>query len=369
MAYIRGTGARLATTLASSRFRWIGRGASFGALMSSVHWIDYVLAFSMIRRRLFTDGFGDAAQVDRVLSGARFEAPPQPIAITWAAPPRIEGNLAIRDGTFSSPTAELPEAARSAHVREILPRTRRPAPEQPMYVVLAASGEEGFTSRMRLFQPMVEAAGIGVLLLENPLYGLRRPPGQKGTAIRTVSEHMLMALGMMDEARSLLAWLAAEGHTRLGVTGFSMGASMAAVVAARWPRPIAAALFGVGRSAVPVFTRGLLSRSINFERLGSGEGGAEEARERLSRYIALTDLDRHPLPRCPAAAVLVGARRDGYVFPDEVQKLHELWTGSEIRWLSTGHAGALVQHSEALRQAAVEAMERLGRATAASLSP
>lgn len=337
--------------------------------MRSVHWIDHVLAFSMIRRRLFTDGFGDVAQLDRGLFGVQSQAPPEPIAITWAAPPRIEGSVAVRDGTFASPVAELPEAARLARVRELLPRARRPTPEQPMYVVLAASGEEGFAARTRLFQPMVEAAGIGALLLENPLYGPRRPPGQKSTAIRTVSEHMLMNLGMMEEGRALLAWLAAEGHSRLGITGFSMGAAMAALVAARWPRPIAAAILGAGRSAVPVFTRGLLSRSIDFARLGRRSGGgAEEARERLGRYIAELDLDRHPLPRCPAAAVIVGARRDGYVSPDEVQKLHDLWRGSELRWLSTGHAGALVQHAEALRRGAVEAMGRLDRAAVGSPS-
>jgi hypothetical protein len=207
--------------------------ASFGALMSSVHWMDHVVAFTMIRRRLFAAGFGDAEQIERLLAPAAFEAPPRPVEIIWAAPSRIEGNLSVRDGTFSSPVAELPEAARIAHVRVLLPRARRPAPEQPMYVVLAASGEEGFSGRTRLLQPMVEAAGIGVLLLENPFYGFRRPPGQKGTAIRTVSDHALMNLGTIAEGRSLLAWLAAEGHARLGITGFSMGAGMAAIVAAR----------------------------------------------------------------------------------------------------------------------------------------
>ena len=61
--------------------------------------------------------------------------------------------------------------------------------------------------------------------------------------------------------------------------------------------------------------------------------------------------------------MIVGARHDGYVSADEVQRLHEHWEGSEVRWLLTGHAGALVRHVEALRRATVEAMERLGRAT------
>ncbi|KYF75553.1 hypothetical protein BE17_16360 [Sorangium cellulosum] len=320
------------------------------------------------RRRLFTEGFGDAAQIAARVSDAWFATPPQPIAVSWAAPPRVVGHHArhaVRHGTFRSPAAGLPEASRIAHMCELSPRVRRPAPDQPMYVMLAASGDEGFATRARLLGPMVESTGIGVLLLENPFYGLRRPPGQRGTALRTFADLMLMSLGMVAEGQALLAWLAANGHTQLGVTGFSMGAAVAALVAARWPKPLAAAILCAGRSAVPVFTRDLLSRSVEFERLGRGAGGAEEARRRVREYVAVLDMDRHPLPQCPSAAVIVGARHDGYVVPDEVERLHALWKGSELRWLPTGHAGALVKHGETLRWAAVEAMARLRRATAA----
>ncbi|WP_437922904.1 alpha/beta hydrolase family protein [Sorangium sp. So ce291] len=275
------------------------------------------------------------------------------------------GNLAVRDGTFPSPLAELPEACRTAHVRELSPRVRRPAPDQPMYVMLAASGDEGFATRTRLLRPMVESTGIGVLLLESPFYGLRRPPGQRGTALRTFADLMLMNMGMLEEGRALLAWLAANGHRQLGITGFSMGGVQAALVAAHWREPLAAAIFCAGRSAVRVFTRELLSRSVEFERLGRDAGGAAEARRQMVEYIELLDIDRHPLPQHPAAAVIVGARYDGYVFPEEVQRLHEHWKGSELKWLLTGHAGALMQHGETLRWAAVEAMVRLRRAIAA----
>ncbi|XYH92653.1 alpha/beta hydrolase family protein [Sorangium sp. So ce1128] len=333
--------------------------------MGSVHWIDHVHALTSMRRRLFHGGFGDAADIASRVSDAWLAASPQPIAVSWAAPPRIAGNLAVRDGTFSSPIAELPGAARTAHVRELLPRARRPAPDRPMYVVLAASGQEGFATRTRLLRPMVESTGIGAILLENPFYGLRRPPWQRGTALRTVGDLVLMNMGMLQEGRSLLAWLAANGHTQLGITGFSMGAAQAALVAARWPEPLAVAICCAGVSSAPAFTRDLLSRSIDFERLGHGEGGAEVARRKLGEYIAMADVDRHPLPRCPEAAVIVGARYDGYVLADEVRRLHELWKGSELRWLPTGHVGALMQHGAALRWAAVEAMARLGRAIAA----
>lgn len=329
--------------------------------MDPVHWLDYILSLAMTRRRLFAGGWGDRAQLDRFAPTLELGARPSPLAITWSPVAGGRGGLVVRDGTFTSPTAGLPDVANRGHVRALLPRRERSMQPRPMYVSLASSGEEGFAVRTRLFGPMVEQSGVGVLLLENPLYGLRRPPGQRGSAVHTVSEHMLMNLGMLEECLGLLETLAQEGHTQLGVTGFSMGGSMAALAAALSPRPVAAAIFSAGRSAVYAFTTGLLSRSIDFELLGRGEGGAAGARSRLARLFGTADLDRHAVPRSPDAAVIVGARRDGYVHSAEVQRLHELWKGSEVRWLDTGHVGTVLQHASALRRAALDAMDRLHR--------
>ncbi|AUX32160.1 MULTISPECIES: alpha/beta hydrolase family protein [Sorangium] len=329
--------------------------------MGSVHWLDYTLSLAMTRRRLFAGGWGEQTLLDRFAPTLELGARPCPLAIAWSPVTTAQGGFLVRDGTFTSPTAGLPDAASRGHVRALLPRRERSMQPRPMYVSLASSGEEGFAVRTRLFGPMVEQSGMGVLLLENPLYGLRRPPGQRGSAIHTVSDHMLMNLGMLEECLCLLETLAQEGHTRLGVTGFSMGGSMAALAAALSPRPLAAAIFSAGRSAVYAFTTGLLSRSIDFERLGRGEGGTTGARSRLARLFATADLDRHAVPRSPDAAVIIGARRDGYVDPGEVQRLHELWKGSEVRWLDTGHVGTVLQHAGALRRASLDAMERLRR--------
>ncbi|WP_394829873.1 alpha/beta hydrolase family protein [Pendulispora albinea] len=326
--------------------------------MLRAHWLDYLLSLVMARRPLFGSGWGDSARLDRFLMGLGLEEPPEPLAIAWS-PSREYRGFVVRDGTFESPIAELPHAAHRGHLRALLPRRQRFARPRAMYVSLAGSGEEGFAVRLRLFGPLVEHFGIGVLLLENPFYGLRRPPGQRGSAIRTVSEHMLMNLAMVKESLGLLESLAEQGHTRLGVTGFSMGGAMAALTAAITPRPVAVAIFCAGRAPKYAFTRGLLTRSIDFEHLGLTEGGREAARGRLRRLFATADLDRHPVPRCPKAAVIVGARHDGYVSPEEVQRLHELWKGSEVRWLDTGHVGAMLRHTVALRRAAVDAIDRL----------
>ncbi|WP_437737542.1 alpha/beta hydrolase family protein [Sorangium sp. So ce1335] len=323
----------------------------------SVHWLDHAAAIQTRRRRLFAGGWGDEGVLERVPAVARFAEPARAAAVTWGRA-RREGPVEVTDGWFASACPGLPPCASTAFVRRIAPAAPERGRRRPVYVALAASGEEGFASRTRLWRPLAAREGIEVILLENAMYGLRRPEGQRATAIRTVAEHLLMNLATVEETRALVEHLAGEGYERIGVVGFSMGGTAAALAAAATARPLAVAIIGAGRSVVPVFTEGMLSISVEFEALG---GAA--ARARLGALFGAADLDRHPTPRRPDAAVIVGARRDGYVFAEQVEELHALWRASELRWLDTGHAGAVVYKREALRRAAVDAMARLGTDT------
>ena len=76
---------------------------------------------------------------------------------------------------------------------------------------------------------------------------------------------------------------------------------------------------------------------------------------------AFTDVSRFPQPRCPRAAVLVGATGDAYIDPDEVLQLHAFLQGSELRWVPGGHVSSFVLHQEAFRKAIVDAFDRLDR--------
>jgi hypothetical protein len=218
----------------------------------------------------------------------------------------------------------------------------RESTDRPVDVVLAASGDVGFRTRSLLWSPIVRSGALSVVLLENALYGERRPVHQVGTNVSTVAEHLAMNVAMVDEARDLLVWLRENGFARRGIAGFSMGGSMAALVAAAsHDDDIAVAIFAAGASAVPIFTEGRLSRSVDFETLSVKEGTVERARERLGAIFAHADLERHPIPHCTDATIIVGGRRDGYVHPRTIDRLGSHWRGSEIRWIDTGHAGAL----------------------------
>jgi dienelactone hydrolase len=320
-----------------------------------VHWLDHAVGVLTARRPLFEAGWGDEEALAQVAFAARFTEPPRAAEITWGEP-RREGLVEVTDGSFAAAFPRLPPCASRAFVRRIAPAARGDGSPRPLYVVLPSSGDEGFRARARLFTPLATSAGIEVVLLESAMYGLRRPAGQRGSAIRTVAEHLLMNLSTVEETRALVEHFARRGHARLGVAGFSMGGASAALAAAVTKRPLAVAVLAAGRSVVPIFTEGKLSRSIAFGALG----GRATACARLGDLFGAADLDRHPAPQDLGAVVIVGGRRDGYVFAEQVTALHALWTRSELRWLDTGHAGAFLHHGEALRDAALDAMERLG---------
>jgi hypothetical protein len=324
-----------------------------------VHWLDHVVAWNTARTRrtLFSDGWGDEDLTARWIASRAFERPVRVPDVHWT-PARIEGRVITRDGRFLSPVTELPAESRACVFRAVMPAnfTR----DTPMLVVHAASGDEGFATRTRVWLPAIERGALGVLLPENALYGVRRPFGQRGTGVRTVSAHLGMNIAMVLEARALLAWLEHEGFAVRGVAGFSMGGSMAALTAAIENTRLAVAVLAAGRSASPVFTRGLLSRSVDFVALSRSFGhDTERARAALAELFAHADLDRFAAPAHRDGIALVAATRDGYVPADEVRTLQRVWGLPDAAWMNTGHAGAIVHHAHVMREHAVNAIARM----------
>ncbi len=274
----------------------------------------------------------------------RYLAAPSPITMELARE-RVILDRILRDATFRSPLAELPEPAATAHVRAWLRAGNGTA-----CVVLAASRDEGYGVRERVFGALTER-GIDLYLLENPYYGLRR--NGCGPSDITVADHCLMALGSVLEARALLHWLEPR-YAKLAVAGYSMGGHMAALTAAGSPQPIACAALATGASASAIYTRGLLSQSVDFEALGG-----DAAQERLRTVFDSADLTGFRPPIRPDAAVVSGSTRDGYVLSSETERLHRHWKGSRLQWVDGGHFSALLTQRRALQACVEEAVERL----------
>ncbi|MBS2022081.1 MAG: alpha/beta hydrolase family protein [Deltaproteobacteria bacterium] len=332
------------------------RSASLPAPRST-HWLDRAYAALSSRHKLFSEGWGDERVIESLASGRFFADEIAAIGPAFG-PARREGSLEVRDGSCTSPLSRLPDATRTMHLRWLRasassgPTTLSARATQPRRaaLLLAGSREEGYGRRTSVFAPLARE-GIDLFLLENPFYGLRRPPGQVGGNVRTVAEQMLLNLGMIEESRSLLAWMA-QRHERITIAGYSMGGHMALCAGVLAGRDVGIAAMAAGSSPVPIYTRDLLSRSVDFEALARSRGTTiDDARARLAELFGRADATLLPPPRVPSRAVLVAIERDGYVSLAECERLHAHWPGSTLRRVPGGHVSAMFTQRAALRSA------------------
>lgn len=323
---------------------------------------DHVVGTLLRTGRLYSRGFGGFSRLDDLVRQVRDypgDEPPAPLDVRWTRDSRREPRT-LR-GELRSPAAAIlpPESARAV-IELVLPPGRSPSDRPPVCLMLAATGEEGFGGRRRFAAPLVRR-GIGVLFLENPYYGARRPRGQIGPALATVADQFAMNLATVIEARALLAWLHERGHRRVGVTGYSQGGIMAAFAGVLVGFPVALVPRGAGRSTIPIFTDSALSRAFHWRKLAEEMGSLEEARRYFARCLEPVDVGLHPPPFEPRSAIIVSARSDGFVDPAQTEALHHHWPGSELRWVSGGHLSAAVLARRAHRRAIEDAFARLER--------
>lgn len=268
--------------------------------------------------------------------------------IVWDAKTEHRG-FRVRKGLFTSPIADrLPEAARVVPVESIEPGTGA----HRGVVLMPAWNDEGFARRRKLALALLERR-VATVMFEIPLYGSRRVVGAGESALPSVADFALMGAGALSEAHAILNGL--EGtFGQLGVGGFSMGGNLAALVSAGSRRPVATGLMAASHSPAPVYLDGVLSRAIDFQALGGGDA-APELREVLGSVTATSE---PPGPH-HRAAVLVAAKGDGFVPAQAVATLARHWAGSELRWLSGGHAGLWWRHRGALVDAIADSFDRL----------
>lgn len=319
------------------------------AAQSGLHPVDVCLAWLSARSKLFSQGWGDEdllAHPERLR--AYLQNVPAP-SINWYRDNERRG-LRVRDGSFASPLDLLPQQSAIAHVR-----AWERAGNDTACIVLAASRDEGYRVRERVFGPLVDR-GLNLYFLENAFYGMRRLP--TGPSLPTVSDHILMTVATMCEAQALLAFLG-ERYPKRVVSGYSMGGHLAALTAAITREPVACAALATGASAGAVYTRGLLHWSVDFQRLASAYESPAVARHRLDKLFLPADITQQPKPVRVDAAVIAGCKRDAYVLPSETERLHRYWEGSTLRWINSGHFSATLTCRKALCDCVAEAASKL----------
>lgn len=317
-----------------------------------MHSIDRAAALLMRidRRRLavFPDGWGDRLDLELFDRLVQMPNDPEPVDIVWGRKEEHPGRR-LRRGTFTSPVSELlqPEA-RAVPIEVIEPASG----SDRTVVLMPAWNDHGFETRRRLAHLLVDL-GIGAVSFDIPHYGGRRTVPAPAQAIRTVADFAVMGYGAITEARSLLATFGGGGKT-VGIAGYSMGGNLAALVSATMPVAVATAPLAASHSPGPVYLDGVLAKAIAWPALG-GRDAAVELRRVLSSATALAIVP----PPHTAAAVLVGARHDGFVPVQATEDLHRHWPGSELRWVDAGHATLIGRMRPLLARAIADSFDRL----------
>lgn len=295
--------------------------------------VDSIYSRWAARAKMFPGGWGDAGVFARFDARSIDPAAIQPADISW------QSNAP--EGSFET-DPELPSEVRRAHVRRL---TR--AGNKRVCLLLAGSREEGFAMRASIYGPLVNE-GIDLLILENPYYGRRRPAGATSPNLPYVADQVRMNVATILEALALTEW-AAGVYERVGVAGYSMGGHMAALVGALSPRKLAVGAFATGASPATIYTRGDLSRSVDWKALGGDV-------DRLGALFDNADLTRLSPPKAMSSARLVIMRHDRYVLPSESERLAAHWPTAQSIAADAGHVTGVVLARDTLRTAVASAM-------------
>ena len=317
-----------------------------------MHWADR-LAIRFVRSsrypKFFSAGWGDQDALELFLANSDQHPEPPAAEIHWSADTSDDRDTVVRDGIFQSPSPDLPPEIATARVRWMSGRNG----SERVCLLMPATNDHGYVTRSRLAKHLARS-DVASLMLESPFYGSRKV---SGGGPHTVLEAMILGRAAATEGLSLARAFQSEGRT-VGVSGYSMGGSISAVISALSTSPLATAPLAASHSPAPVFCEGVLRQAVDWAALG-GATAQRDLADVLGRSSALL----LPPPVHASSAIFAVGRDDGYIPPHAITSLHRHWPGSELRWLRGGHASIYFVGFRRLAGVIVEAFERLQRTT------
>jgi pimeloyl-ACP methyl ester carboxylesterase len=254
------------------------------------------------------------------------------------------GGTVVRDGYFRS-LADLPAPAATARVRHLSRRGNR-----KLFIVLAATGEAGYAMRHRIWAPLLRD-GVDLLFLENPFYGPRARPEQRGPSLLTVSDLLLLVKSAVSETAGLVAWGRAQGYDTVALGGYSMGAYVSLLAAAKIPGPLQLFPLSVGIAPAPVFTDGILAKLVHWPALSEGQyvQGVAEARVRLGEVLTIGDLRRGATLGLEKSIHILAFERDAFIARKDTEELARFIPHAEVRYIPDhGHVSAVIYGPQVL---------------------
>jgi hypothetical protein len=306
---------------------------------------------------MFQDGWGEPNLLESMQNRDRTLRHLANICVDWDDS-QTKSNSFVRHGTFTSPCQEdgFPEESRTGYVCYVRPRGNK---RKALVLHMAATGEIGFKQRLYLMALPLARKGIGSIILENPYYGQRKPPGQEQHLVRTVFDLGMMFRASVMEGIALLRWARGFGWEKIAVSGCSMGGLAASVISALTGFPVALSAFLIPHSAVPIFTQGVLRRECDWGALMQDELNEDAAINKLIQFLKNVDLAAFPPPNPQDAAIIVNAKEDAFIPGASSQIIQSLWPEAELRTVSGGHVRAFLKERPAFHQAIEDALARL----------
>lgn len=224
----------------------------------------------------------------------------------------------------------------------ILPRDAiRPV---PVVIILHYWGAHDFSIEMRLANELL-SRGIGAAFVPLPYHMKRTPPGMiSGTyALLPSIEHLKTGITQsVFDVKRLIDYLESRtdvDHTRIGITGISLGGVLSSLVYGVEPRiQVASVMMGGGDFSYLIWHSSITLETRNAFR----NNGVTEPilHEQLKSVEPLTYANSDKGDNI----LIIGARYDEVVPPESVNKLISAYDAKEVVWLSTGHyGGALVE--------------------------
>jgi dienelactone hydrolase len=222
----------------------------------------------------------------------------------------------------------------TASARWIHPRS---GPRRRALVYVHGWLEPGPWPEQFFFLPHVsDALDVDVLHVQLPFHGDRNPRGSlfhgeffwTGDLVRSIEAVRQSCI----DARSLVEWLRATGYVEVGVTGFSMGASIAMMLACLNPTPdyvipiVGHLQLSDAIENAPIFWR----MKADLERFGIDREGRKEIFDELG-------LERMRPVLAPERQLWIMARDDAYVTAPRVEEQWRAWNRPPIEWIPGGH--------------------------------
>jgi dienelactone hydrolase len=183
---------------------------------------------------------------------------------------------------------------------------------------------------------LYEALGVDVLHVQLPFHGARNPKGALFHGEYFMSADLVRSFEALrqscTDARTAVAWLRDAGYTEVGVTGISLGGSIAMLLACLDPTPdYVVPICGHLQLAEAIEEAPILWRmKADLERFGIDR----EQRRRIFEQIAM-GTTQPLLP--PERQMWIMARDDVFIDRTIVERQWQAWGKPPIDWIPCGH--------------------------------